>query len=126
MSVKTAALLYWPPALVGAGSTAVLTVAINYGTGGKPGWWWAIVVASALGLAGSLVWGEFIRRAANDQTPASSRAERVVQQSAGGAQQSATGHGTTVSIHSNDHSAAAWNIDTVNFGQDPRSPDSGT
>lgn len=126
MSVQAMVSRYWPPAVMGATSTAVLTVSINFATDGKPGWWWIVVGLGGLGMAGATVWAYALQRDGAGDAPAATHSEQVAQQAAGVAQQSATGNGANVSIHADNNSAAAWEMGTVNIGQERRNPTSET
>jgi hypothetical protein len=116
---------YWPPAVLGAVSTAALTFAINFLTDGKPGWWWIVLVAGCLGMAGAAVWSYVLQHDGGGDTLASA-SQQVAQQDAGVAQQSATGSGTNVAINADNNSAVAWEMGTVNLGREPHNPTSQT
>jgi hypothetical protein len=117
MSVSTVVSRYWPPAALGAVSTVAGGFAINFLSEGKPGWWWIVLVLSALGLAVSAVWSYALQlnRGGDD---ARSHSASVAQGDAGVVQQSPVGDGANISITARDESVAAWQIGTVNHGRE--------
>jgi hypothetical protein len=122
MSTGSVIARYGAPAALGSVATAVMTVAINFATSGKPGWWWIVVAFGCVGLAASVWWGYGIQQNGSGQS--APRTEAVAQQDAGVAQQSATGHGTNISVNADRGSAAAYRIDTVNLQRGQSSPTS--
>jgi hypothetical protein len=99
-----------PSVALGAVCTAAGGYAVNELTNGKPAWWWAIVGVSLVGLIAGTLWGYRVQSHAPDGRPVP--AARTVNQSA-----------RDVSISADNHSVAAWSVDTVNMSGPPRRED---
>ena len=113
MSVASALSRRWKPIVVGVLFGAVEAYAINKVSADNPRWWWWVVVGVAMvGVLASAIWAALIDR---QQENAGNQANLANQQ--GGA-------GRNVNISAQDHSVAAYEVGTLNFGQvDKKQPD---
>ncbi|MGB8386787.1 hypothetical protein, partial [Mycobacterium sp.] len=95
-----------PSAAICAVSTVAGGYAVNKLTSSGPAWWWAIVGVSLVGLIAGTLWGYRLQSHLPDnrQAPAAS----IVNQSA-----------RDVSISADNHSVAAWSVETVNMSGSP-------
>jgi hypothetical protein len=110
MSVASALSRRWKPIVGAVLFGALEAYAINKVSADNHRWWWWVVVGVALvGVLASAIWAALVERQQDNAGNQANLANK------GGA-------GPNVNVSAQDHSVAAYEVGTLNYGQADKTP----